>query len=360
MSKTENTPETVYRIVMWVISTAFAFFLIGLGGKIIRDLPIVERPLVLKDFDASRQIEPMDRQSEELRTALYQLRQQRAQAQLASDHARAAYASEHQDFRNWLATRGITEDDTQNPEVIGRTHKLEGLGRAQRVADLEGERLDGEILKDQQDLDSTAERVSALRAQAQAPLEHARRTQELEVFGVRLAFTLPMLIAGVMAFRRKRTSRYWPLWRGFIGFALYCFFIELVPYLPSYGGYVRYSVGIILTLVAGHYAIRGMQAYLERRRETQKQEEAARREAMDKDSALRRIAANVCPSCEWKIETVNGLPSAFCVHCGLNLFSECGHCHTRMNSFFSHCGNCGKPLGAGDSAPRIPVPPVIG
>ena len=54
------------------------------------------------------------------------------------------------------------------------------------------------------------------------------------MFLYRLMLTLPLLvIAG------------WPFVWGSICFALFAFFVELVPYLPSYGGYIRYVVGII-------------------------------------------------------------------------------------------------------------------
>ena len=66
---------------------------------------------------------------------------------------------------------------------------------------------------------------------------------------------------------------------------LFAFFVELVPYLPSYGGYVRYGVGIVITLIIGHYAIKNMRAYLEKQKLIEQLPDADRRKDLSYELA---------------------------------------------------------------------------
>jgi predicted RNA-binding Zn-ribbon protein involved in translation (DUF1610 family) len=162
----------------------------------------------------------------------------------------------------------------------------------------------------------------------------------LLVFLYRLALTLPLLLAAGWLFKHKRNSTYWPFAWGFIFFALFAFFFELVPYLPSYGGYVRYLVGIALTVLGGRYAIRWLQAWLARQKAIEALPEQQRKTGMRYDLVMGRIGKGLCPSCErptnYKDETL-----AHCPHCGFQLFDRCPVCTVRKNALTRFCFSCG-------------------
>src|SRR4051812_17839717 len=338
MLKSLRVPEKLFALAMWVVSILFASFLIGLGGKVVGDLPGVQQYVTPEQFLDSTRVRrlelaraPLLRDQRDLNAA-----QDRARLQLSA--ASNGYRARRESFSNWIATRRATTDPRQDPEVVSRTRELDALNASVRTAQAEADRLDADQLRVSQALVSLARQRSTLDAAANKTYQRARFSTELRVFLIRLAITLPLLLFAWWLVLRKRKSAYWPLARGFVLFAIFAFFVELVPYLPSYGGYVRYGVGVVLTGVAGVYAIRAMRRYLARRAEVERRTESERRKSLDYEEGIRRVTAGVCPGCERAIATANGAtPVNFCVHCGMTLFDTCGHCGARKNAFYLYC-----------------------
>ena len=353
MLKSLRVPERLFRISMWIISLVFAGFLIGLGGKIVADLPRLEEAPALEQFADQAALAQVRERTEAARKRQSELQSQRERLQLEQTAAANAYQSAHETFRNWLGTRNATTDPAQDPEVVRRTHELDDLKARQRDAQARVEAVDRDALAAQQTEQMQRRVADALLEAARRPYEHARFVTEMRVFGARLALTLPLLLIAGWLVARKRRSEYWPLMRGFVLFALYAFFFELVPYLPSYGGYVRYGVGIVLTAIAGHYAIRTMRRYLVRRQEIERQTEAERRRTLAADEAIKRLAANVCPGCERPVMTTGDAAANFCVSCGLKLYDRCGACQTRKNAFFHFCPTGGTGASEAPTADAV-------
>jgi hypothetical protein len=327
---------------MWLVSFAFAAFLIGLGGRIIADLPKLESTLSLEDFVADRagleSLRAIQRSGEADRR---DRQNERARAELDVTNASAAYTAAQSAFRNWIATRVATTDPAQDPEVVTRNRDLDRLKTAERNAQVALETIDRRLLDIDQAVADAARREQDMLAAAGTAYQRAMFWQELHVFLVRLALTLPLLVLAGWLVAKKRKADYWPLMRGFVLFALFAFFVELVPYLPSYGGYVRSGVGVLLTAFAGHYIIRSMRRYLARRQEVERQSEAERRHSLKNEDALKKMSGNICPGCERPIQTTGDAPANFCVHCGMTLFDQCPTCSTRKNVFFHYCPRCG-------------------
>ncbi len=333
--------EVWFQRGLWIIAIVFAGFLIGLGGKVVDDLPRVENGPgrdAFVDWNASA---PMQAQLKKAEADLSANGDALDQAMLLLTAAEHDTQQAREAFRTSIATRHATADAQQDPTVTAHAQALEAATRRERDAQARIDTLKQSRLTLEHERDAATRSLDVLNAQADDRYRSAQRIVELRVFGIRLLFTLPLLLIAGWLFAKKRQSRYWPFAWGFIFFALFAFFVELVPYLPSYGGYVRYAVGIVLTVLLGRYAIRALSRYLERKREEEQQPGASRREALDFVKAYAQVAAKVCPGCERPIDTSD--PHAnFCPHCGIAVFNTCSHCQTRKNAFSRFCHACGK------------------
>ena len=341
MSKSLRLSEKWFRRGLWLVALVFASFLIGLGGTVVGDLPKVEAPLEIDDF--------LDRPAAE--RAREQLRSQRAaaelagaslvQAQLQRSKARSETRAQRESFNNWLATRSVTQRSEQDPEVIARTRALDNQNRAEQTQQRAVEAQQQAALDAHQSATQTQKQITTMEDAARVKLNVESRRLELRVFLYRLALTLPLLAVAGWLFVKKRKGTYWPFVWGFIFFALFAFFVELVPYLPSYGGYVRYVVGIGLTALVGRYAILALNRYLERQKLAESMPDQERRQELNYDVALARLAKSVCPGCERPVDLKN-TSIDFCPHCGICLFDHCGCCTARKSAFARFCHACGS------------------
>ncbi len=138
-------------------------------------------------------------------------------------------------------------------------------------------------------------------------------------------------------------------------FSFYAFFFGLVPYLPSYGEYIRYTVGIILSIIFGIYAINKIKAFVEYKKNELKVSTTERAEKVQIETAEKALDNHMCPSCgkdfvvkKWD-KSVNkknktemyGIVTNFCRFCGLELFKKCKKCGSENYAHLPFCSNCG-------------------
>ena len=264
-------------------------------------------------------------------------------ARLQLDQAQKASQTGTETFQAWIQTRTATTNPQQDPEVIARTRTLEQLKGNERVdPGLDRRAGEREAAAPAAGIGAARQAVAA-RGRSQPALERAQFWQELRVFLLRLAITLPMLLVATWMVLKRRQSDYWPLHRGFVIAAVFVFFVELVPYLPSYGGYVRYGVGIFMTLAAGHFLVKNLRTYLAQRQAVEQQAEQDRRKLVSHDEAFKKMAAKQCPGCDRPIAAMDGIETNFCVHCGMTLYNHCSQCDVRKMAFFRYCVSCGIP-----------------
>jgi hypothetical protein len=337
MSKGVRLSEKWFNRALWMVAIIFAWFLTGLGKNIIGDLPRVEATYTTEHFVDHGKIDPLRTELRVLARQRQTLADQLEQVNLQLIIRQKDYQAARTTFDNWVSTRDVTD---QVDDLVGRTRTLDTLKKLERDAEKTIEDIQQKQTDISQHEAQLQTRVNILEDIARQRYDEAYEDQAMRVFLYRLLLTLPLLAAAAWLFANKRKSQYWPFVWGFIIFALMAFFVELVPYLPDYGGYIRYIVGIMLTVVGGKYAITALQNYLEQQKLAESQPEFQRREELGYDTALARLAKNVCPGCERNVDLKNE-SNDFCTHCGICLHNYCSACHSRKNAFAKFCHKCG-------------------
>ena len=352
MLKQLRGPERLFRIGQWIVAVLFAYFLSQVGASLIGDLPLLSRSPQPEQFLDHAAIAAQQQQMAPTRKSLDDVRHAMVEKSAAISSAAKDYVKAKESFDNWRAARSSTEQSDQNPEVISRTQELDRQLKARQILEQQQADLARQEEALTQALRPHEQAIQSIREAGDARYEDAVRGAALKAFFIRLTFVAPVLLIAIWLLRRYRKSSQWPFVWGFALFALFAFFVELVPYLPSFGGYIRYGVGAVLTFFGGRALIRALQRYLERKQQEQSVPQEERKQEIRYEKALEAMSKGQCPACERSLSAVEDAKVDYCMHCGLKLFSECGHCRLRKNAFFHFCPSCGTDAqsAAGGSA----------
>lgn len=351
--------ERTSRMVYYSISTILCLFLILLSNRIIYDLDnTVKRPYP-EDFEDKSRLALLQNEIDLQNSGLENLNLQKETIEKTIATAKDNYANEKQSFDNWLQTRKTLGSPDKDQEVIERVKKLDEFYKVEQEWREQLNTLQSRIDETEEKAMEIQEAVDEEQAAGYEKYGKALKLYDLKVFLIRLVFVAPILALGIFFFIRYRRHKFYPLYFGFTLFSFYAFFFGLVPYLPSYGGYVRYSVGVALSVGLGYYAIRRIRQFIEQKQAELKistQERARKIQAVTAEKALEN---HFCPSCgkdfllrKWEFPVTHQTREAdtykfvttFCRHCGMELFKSCSNCGTRNFAHLPFCSSCGTDI----------------
>lgn len=346
-----NSMDKLLRMQLWIrriIAFLFASFLISLSISIIKDIDGAEDYISWEKFQTP-EYQVLKSKIDELNKKRMSIEDQMNTARVEDNNARTDIQSFNAEYQSWLALRSATEAKETNPEVKEKLTILDNKRNIERekkaiVTKLEAEYSD--LLKEinTSNVDSN-QMLSGFQEKAAAENE----TRSLKIFFFRLLFCTPILALGVFAFIKYRNHQYSPLIWGYVWYSVYVFFFGLVPYLPSFGGYIRYAVGLVLVFFGGIYTIKSFNSYMERRRIELEKDKDVRAKQVDSENAVAAFKAHTCPSCgqDYSIgaDDINSQTHKVrnCFHCGLELFKVCD-CGKLNFAFFKFCNSCGKKI----------------
>lgn len=350
--------EKTSKMINYTIAIVLCGFLISLSGKLIDDVDEwKERPSV-EQFQNTELLETKKSEIEKIDTEIDLKEEKKSSIENTIKVVNSNYDNAKKSFDNWLEARKTVGSPKEDKEVLSRANELDKYYKTQQEWKKELSVISNEIQKLRKDKGAINEIIYKEEERAYKERERAIRKYDLKVFLIRLLFVLPILLLGIFFIIKFRKHKYWPLFLGFVLFSFYAFFFGLVPYLPSYGGYIRYTVGIILSILLGVYAINKIKAFIEQKKKELKVSTTERAKKVQTETAEKALDNHMCPSCgkdfivkKWdkssgkkdKIETY-GVVTNFCRFCGLELFKECKKCGAENFAHLPFCSNCGDKI----------------
>lgn len=346
--------ERTSRIIYYSISAILCVFLILLSNKIIDDLDTATVRPEIESFENKALMADLEKKINSLNIEIENLSTKKESIEKTIATAKENYTNEKQSFDNWVQTRKTLGSPDKDQEVIGRAKKLDEFYKIEQDwrSQLNSRQIEiDEREKKQQEIRKLIDKEKAA---AETKYSQELKYYDLKVFLIRLLFVAPILALGIFFFVRYRRHKFWPLYFGFTLFSIYAFFFGLVPYLPSYGGYIRYAVGIILSVGLGYYAIKTIRQFIETKQAELKVSTQERAKNVQTEVAEKALENHFCPSCgkdfiikKWEFPLKNNesdaykLVTDFCRHCGLELFKNCNKCGNKNFAHLPFCSSCG-------------------
>jgi predicted RNA-binding Zn-ribbon protein involved in translation (DUF1610 family) len=347
--------ERTSRIVYYSISIILCLFLILLSNKIIDDLDTTTVIPEISSFENKLVMTDLRKKTDAFTVEIENINTKKATIEKTIATAKENYTNEKQSFDNWVQTRKTLGSPDKDQEVVDRAKKLDECYKIEQDWRLQLNAKQNEmdvIEKKQLQIQTLTDKEIQV---AEKKYNAQLKKYELKVFLIRLLFVAPILALGIFFFVRYRRHKFWPLYFGFTLFSVYAFFFGLVPYLPSYGGYVRYAVGIILSAGLGYYAIKTIRQFIETKQAELKVSTLERAKNVQTEVAEKALENHFCPSCgkdfiikKWEFPIKNFETEAykfvtdFCRHCGLELFKSCNKCGNKNFAHLPFCSACGN------------------
>ncbi|PWH85161.1 Rad50 family protein [Brumimicrobium oceani] len=350
--------EKTSKLINYLIAIVLCGFLISLSGKLIDDVDEWEERPNVEEFQNHDFLEDKEAELLKIDAQIEIKDQKRSSIQNTLRIVNGNYANAKKSFDNWLKARKTVGSPNEDKEVLSRAKELDEFYKTQQEWKIELNKISSEIQTLSNQKNTIYEKINKEENRAYNEQQNAIRTYDLKVFLIRLLFILPILLLGILFIVKFRKHKYWPLFLGFVLFSFYAFFFGLVPYLPSYGGYIRYTVGIILSVLFGIYVINKIRAFIESKKKELEVSTTERAKKVQIETAEKALDDHMCPSCgkdfiikKWdksagkkdKTSTY-GIVTDFCRFCGLELFKKCNKCGEENFAHLPYCSCCGDKM----------------